>query len=279
MRIFVAGASGVLGRALIPLALAEGHEVIGMTRSDRGADAVRALGATPVIADAFDADLVASAVASSSPDAIIDLLTDLATGDSGDNAHLRIHGTRHLVDAAREAGVETMVAESISWIHPSGSDPADEGTPLDLDAAEPRRTTVRAVAALERTVAEIAHAVVLRLGQLYGEGTWYARDGRYADAARAGSLPATETVVSFVHVDDAARAALDALRWPAGVWHIVDDEPAAGTAWVPVFAEAVGAPRPERSESGDIGRPVSNGRARANGLMLRYPSWREGFLA
>lgn len=279
MRIFVAGASGVLGRAFVRRAVADGHHVVGMTRSARGSDTLRALGATPVVADALDAGGLAAALATARPDTVIDLLTDLAAGDSASNARLRVDGTRHLVDAAHAAGVERIVAESISWVYAPGATPAGEDDPLDLDAAEPRLTTIRGVEALERAVRELPRSSVLRFGQLYGEGTWYARDGRFADAARAGDLPATGTVVSFIHVDDAARAALDALAWPAGTWNIVDDEPAAGTEWAPVFAAAVGAPTPQPAGSADAGRPVSNAGARAHGLALRYPSWRDGFRA
>jgi nucleoside-diphosphate-sugar epimerase len=277
MKIFVAGASGVLGRAFLRDARAAGHEVVGMTRSERGARVIGALGATPVRVDAFDSRTMRAAVAAARPDAIVDLLTDLASGDSATNARLRIVGTRNLVDAAHAADVQTIVAESISWIYPSSLEPADEGTALDLEAAEPRRATVHAVAALEDAVREMPHAVVLRFGQLYGPGTWYASGGRFALAARAGSLPATETVTSFVHVGDAARAALVALGWPSGTWNIVDDEPAAGRLWVPVFAASVSAPPPPVADAGDIGRPVRNSRARARGLELAHPTWREGF--
>jgi nucleoside-diphosphate-sugar epimerase len=135
------------------------------------------------------------------------------------------------------------------------------------------------VAALESAVSEMPEHVVLRFGQLYGPGTWYARDGRYGQEARSGRLVATETVASFIHTSDAARATLVALGWANGIWNIVDDEPARGHEWAPRFAAAVGAPEsPALSATGDIGRPVSNARARDNGLVLQQPSWREGFL-
>ncbi|GAA4178166.1 NAD(P)-dependent oxidoreductase [Gryllotalpicola koreensis] len=277
MRIFVAGASGVLGRAFLPLAVERGYEVIGMTRSSVGARTVESLGAVPALADALDRKQLGRALAAARPDVVVDLLTDLATGDSGSNARLRTEGTRNLVDAAHQAGVSQIVAESISWVYAPGTDPADENEGLDAEAVEPRLTTIRGITALEAAVREVPHSAVLRFGQLYGEGTWYARDGRFADAARAGELAATETVTSFLHIDDAAAATLAALDWPTGVWNIVDDEPAAGTEWVPVFADAVGAPAPTVTRAGDIGRPVSNARARAQGLTLRHPSWRDGF--
>jgi nucleoside-diphosphate-sugar epimerase len=279
MRIFVAGASGVLGRAFTRKAVASGHEVIGMTRSARGAAAIERLAAAAVLADAFDREAFMRAVAEARPDAVVHLLTDLASGDSASNARIRTTGTRNLIDAAKAAGVDRVVAESISWVYPPGTASASETEALDVDATEPRLTTIRGVAALEDRVRELPSGVVLRFGQLYGPGTWYAPDGVRADAARAGRLPATQAVTSFVHVDDAAEAALRALNWPAGIWNIVDDEPAAGTTWVPVFASAVGGPRPVVQVGGDIGRPVSNTRARAQGWEMLHPSWRDGFAA
>lgn len=249
------------------------------SRSAERAEVLRGLGATARVLDAFDRESTISTVVEARPDVVLHLMTDLGTGDSASNARLRSEGTRNLVDAARRAGSARFIGQSISWIHPSAPVPATEADPLDLDAPEPRRTTIRAVNALETAVAEVQQGVVLRFGQLYGPGTWYSRDGRFGDAARAGELPATGSVTSFVHVDDAAAAVVESLHWPVGVWNIVDDEPAPGTEWVPVFAAAVGAPAPTVTSAGDVGRPVSNARARAQGLRLRYPSWRAGFRA
>src|SRR5689334_22541981 len=124
MKIFVAGASGVLGREFTRRALSDGHELVGMTRSARGANAVASAGAHPVIADAFDGGAVARAVAQARPDAVVHLLTDLTSGDPASNSRLRQAGTRNLVNAALAAGVQRMVAESISWVYPSGTRPA-----------------------------------------------------------------------------------------------------------------------------------------------------------
>ncbi|MFK4813122.1 hypothetical protein ACI3KW_23240, partial [Devosia sp. ZW T5_3] len=121
-----------------------------------------------------------------------------------------------------------MAAESISWVYSSGTDLAGEAEPLDPDPAEPRHTTIAAVTALESAVSEIPEHVVLRFGQLCGPDTWYSRDRRYGKNARAGHLPTTETVTSFIHTTDAAHATLLALGWSTGIWNIVDDEPAAG---------------------------------------------------
>ncbi|GAB7191582.1 NAD(P)-dependent oxidoreductase [Kineococcus sp. NUM-3379] len=284
MRVFLAGGSGVLGQALIPLLVAEGHQVVATTRSEAKTGALHRLGATPVLLDVFERDDVRAAVARFEPDVVLHQLTDLSGGDSASNARLRRIGTRHLVEAAQQIGVRRVVAQSISWIYRPGTTPAVEDDPQDSGAPEPRRTTVAAVANLESIVLGCAEGVVLRYGQLYGPRTWYAREGRFGQAARAGLLPVTDAVTSFVHVEDAARAAVQALHWPSGVVNVVDDEPAAGCQWVPVFAAAVGAPPPKfpaksphTTASDDIGRPVSNATLRETGFTFVHPSWREGF--
>lgn len=279
MRILIAGGSGVLGRAVIPRLIELGHEVVATSRSAGKARILHDLGADSLVLDALDRDSTVASVVSTAPDAILHLMTDLGVGDSASNARLRKEGTRNLVDAAHAAGVTKIIGQSISWVYPPATGPATEADPLDADAPEPRRATIRAVQALEAAVHEIPQSVVLRFGQLYGPGTWYSREGRFADAARAGELAATETITSFVHVDDAAAAVVMALGWPAGTWNIVDDEPAPGTEWVTVFADALGAPAPAAQQSGDVGRPVSNDRARERGFTPRYPSWRTGFAA
>jgi len=280
MRIFLAGATGAVGRRLVPLLVAGGHTVTAMTRRPDRAGALRALGAEPVVADAYDADALAAAVSAARPDAIVHQLTDLAAADSSANARLRIHGTRNLVDAASGAGVRRIVAQSIAWCYEPGDAPADEAVALDLRAAEPRRTTVLGVAALERAARELPEWVVLRYGTLYGPGTWFAADGARADDARAGRLRANGDVTSFVHVDDAAAAAALALDWPSGAVNVCDDEPAAGRDWMPAFCTAVGAPPPATEEGrAPWARGAVNHRARELGWTPARASWRDGFAA
>jgi nucleoside-diphosphate-sugar epimerase len=271
MRIFVAGATGVVGRRLVPLLLDAGHEVWGTTRRPERAAQLIDMGARPVVADAYDPTALAEAVAAAAPDVVMHQLTDLAGEDRAANARLRIEGTRNLVDTARAAGVETMVAQSIAWIYAPGATPAVEDDPLDAEAS-----AFPGVSALEEAVATMPRGVVLRYGMLYGPGTWYARDGAMADRARAGELRATPTWSAFLHADDAASAALAALDWPAGAVNVVDDEPATEREWLPVFCASVGAPAPPTG-NGPPGRPVSNAKARDLGWRPSFPSWREGF--
>jgi nucleoside-diphosphate-sugar epimerase len=281
MRIFVAGATGVLGRRMVPLLLAAGHQVTALARSTGSADRIRSLGAEPVLGDAMDAAAVRAAVLGARPDVVVHQLTGLATRDLAANSALRVHATRHLADAAEEAGVRRFVAQSICWAYVAGDRPAGEGVPLDLDAPGARGTTVAGIAALEAETARAPEWVVLRYGLLYGPGTWYWPDGALADAARAGTLTATGDVTSFVHVDDAAAAAVLALDWPSGPVNVCDDEPAAGTEWVPVFCRAVGAGAPEvRAERAGFARGADDSHARnVLGWRPRWSSWRDGFAA
>jgi len=283
MRIFLAGATGVLGSRVVPRLAAAGHQVTAATRSQAKAGALRAAGAAPVLVDVFDRDTLTAAVADAAPDLVMHQLTDLSGGNTAANARIRVTGTRNLVDAAANAGVRKIVAQSIAWAYAAGDGPADESVPLDLSAAGPRSGTVRGVVALETAVRERPEWVVLRYGLLYGPGTWYAPDGMYAEQARAGRLAADENVSSFVHADDAAAAAVEALSWPSGVVNVCDNEPAPGRDWVPAFCRAVGAPAPPPPLDGEPARAgwargAGNRHARHDlGWKPRYPSWRDGF--
>lgn len=280
MRILLAGSTGVVGRRLVPQLVADGHHVTALTRRPESVPALRDAGARPAVVDVRDAGALAATVRDAAPEVVVHQLTDLGTADLTANAELRVTGTRHLVDAALAAGARRVVAQSIAWAYAGGDGPADEDTPLDLDAPEPRATSVRGVAALEATVREAPEWVVLRYGTFYGPGTWFASDGPRADDARARRLVADGDVTSFLHVDDAAAAAVAALGWPSGAVNIVDDEPAAARDWVPAFCASVGAPPPPGSDAAR--RPWARGadhrRAREQrGWTPQHLSWRRGF--
>ena len=276
-RVFLAGATGVLGRRLVPLLLSHGHHVTGLARSAASAERIRQLGAEPVSGDALDADSLRAAVSSARPDVVMHQLTDLAAGDRTANSTIRVIGTRNLVDAALAADVRRFVVQSIAFAYEPGDTPAREDTPLDVDASEPRRTTVRGVATLEAEAARIASHVVLRYGTFYGPDTWYSPGGLMATAP----LAADRDVTSFVHIDDAATAALQSLDWRSGAVNVCDDEPAAGVDWVPEFCAAVGTEPPAPSDHRNrFARGADNGYARHTlGWQPAWPSWREGFKA
>jgi nucleoside-diphosphate-sugar epimerase len=306
MRVFVAGATGAIGRPLVPKLIAAGHEVAGMTRSQERADGLREAGAQAVVCDVFDEDVVRSATAGFSPDVVVHQLTALPdrldfrdTGTYAATNRLRTEGTRILIEAARAAGARRMVAQSIAFAYaPSGDQVLSEDAPLLVDAPGAFASGVKAVADMERSVteAEGLEGLVLRYGFFYGPGTYYARDGSAAEDVRRRRQPIVGKgtgVFSFIHLDDAADATVAAVeRGPSGIYNIVDDEPAALSEWLPVFAEALGAKRPFRVPV-FIARLIagkevalyattlcgaSNAKAKRElGWEPRHPSWRQGF--
>jgi nucleoside-diphosphate-sugar epimerase len=272
MRVLVAGGAGAIGRELTPLLVAAGHEVWATSRSAAKAVEIESAGAHPLVMDVYLPETVEAAFATCRPDAVIHQLTDLADYDVAANARIRIEGTRVLVDAARRHGVMRMVAQSISWVVPDGDSPATEGEPF-------RDDIVPGVPELEAAVLELPLGVVLRYGQFYGPGTWRSARSVDSDAALRRALTPTTEIGSFVQVADAAAAAVLALDWPRGVVQIVDDEPARAEEWLPVLADALGAPSPVVSAGLPHGRPVSNALARSLGWTPRFASWRQGFTA
>ncbi|WP_419999576.1 NAD-dependent epimerase/dehydratase family protein [Streptomyces boninensis] len=287
MRIFLAGATGAIGQQLIPQLRAAGHEVTGTSRTPAGLARIRAQGAAAVQADALDAARLRAAVAEAAPDAVIHQLTDLASADGAANGRLRREGTRNLVAAARAAGVSRIVAQSVSWAYAPGENPAAETVALDTAAPAPRAAMVGAIQALEETAAELETAVILRYGILYGPGTWYAPGGAVAAALAGepgapflGSPRADDAVSSFVHVTDAAAAAVAALTWPSGPVNVVDDEPAPGRDWLPVLAKALDAPAPDPAPGREGWQRGADGTlAHERGWRPAYPTWRTGFAA
>jgi nucleoside-diphosphate-sugar epimerase len=277
VKILVAGSTGAIGRRLVPMLIEAGHDVLGMTHDASRDRLIRGLGAEPVVVNVFDRDGLCSLLQIERPDAVMHQLTSLSSGDYVANARIRTEGTRNMVDAALSAGVKRLVAQSYCIYRP-GEGLAREETPLDLDS--PRLgSSARAILDMEVELSRVPQGVVLRYGALYGPGTGYSSTGAFADQVRRGEIEATDDVVSFVHVDDAARAALLALAWPKGLVNIVDDEPAPGTEWLPAYAEALGAlPPPVRHGDGPPARGVSNSKARnLLGWQPLYPSWRQGF--
>lgn len=274
--VFVAGAAGAVGRQLLPMLIGAGYDVFGTTRNPRKTAQMEAIGVRPVLVDVFDRDSLIAAVGEAKPDVIIHQLTDLSAADFAATDRLRIVGTRNLVDAAKAAGVRRMIAQSLAIVYSLRAEPATEQDPL-ADNSPTLGDTVEGVHSLEAAVEELPKGIILRYGLLYGPGTWYSRIGPFADAVRQGERPASSGISSFIHVEDAARAAMLAIDWPACVVNIVDDEPAAGTEWLPGFAAAIGAPTPiGEHDGGEQG--ASNRKARQElGWEPLHPTWREGF--
>ncbi len=236
-RVFLAGASGAIGRRLIPLLRESGHQVTGMTRASSKVEAIRALGADPVVADVFDAADLARAVAAARPDVVVHQLTDLPPGldpalmatARPRNARIRDEGTRNLVRAAIGAGARRLIAQSVIWMYAPGPEPHTECDPLDARTDGPLWATVAGLLSLERQTLESPplQGVVLRYGQLYGPGT--------GAGAPAGPVP--------LHVDAAAHAARLAVdRAVSGIFNIAEpntyattDKAAAELGWRAAF--------------------------------------------
>jgi nucleoside-diphosphate-sugar epimerase len=305
MKVFLAGATGVIGRRLVPMLVAAGHEVTGMTRTPAKLDALRAAGAEAVLADALDGAAMRAAIAAARPDAVVHQLTSLPPRidprkierDFVLNVRLRSEGTRNLVQAAQAAGAERIIAQSIAFSYEPG--PAgtvhDEQDPMLLDAPRPYARSARAIVELERTVLG-AGGIVLRYGYFYGPGSSISKRGSTCRDVLRRRLPIVGTgtgVWSFVHLDDAARATVLALTHGAsGPYNIVDDEPAPVSVWLPALAEALGAPRPRRVPAflarlaaGSYGVGImTQAQGASNELAKRelawaptHPSWRDGF--
>ncbi|MEH1835495.1 MAG: NAD(P)-dependent oxidoreductase [Nostoc sp.] len=258
MKIFVAGATGVIGRPLIAQLLAKGHDVVGLTRSSENAQTIAEQGVEPAIADVFDADAVKAAINSVQPEVVIEQLTSLPktyTGESMSaaaalNTRIRREGGANVLAAAQAAGVRRYLRQSIAFWGVPGTGLADEETPISLDASP-------AVAADAHTVTEIEHrllktsnleGIVLRYGFFYGPGTWFALDGDVANQVRQQQFPIVgngEGVWSWLHVEDAAIATVAAAeRGNPGIYLITDDRPLEVREWLLAFARWLNAPPP-----------------------------------
>jgi 2-alkyl-3-oxoalkanoate reductase len=302
MRVFVAGASGAIGTRLVPQLVDRGHEVIGTYRSPGHAERVRALGAQPIALDLLDPGAVRRAVLETEPEAIIHeatALTDLSDFKHFDRTfaqtnRLRTEGTDALLAAAREAGVGKFVAQSNAnhRYAREGGPVKSEGDPLDPNPVAPMRASVAAMNYVEKAVTAVG-GIALRYGIFYGDP-----DDGLIETMRARKFPVVGDgagVWSWIHLDDAAAATVLALEHDGpAVYNIVDDEPSPTGVWLPELARIVGAKPPQRfprllarlfagaapvvmaTES----RGASNARAKHElGWELRYPSWREGFVA
>jgi 2-alkyl-3-oxoalkanoate reductase len=305
-RVLIAGATGQIGRLLTPALVAAGDEVYGLARSESSAEAVRALGATPVRGDALDRAEVIAAVAESRPDVIVHQLTAIPrevpsprkfTATFGPTNRLRREATRHLVDAAAEVGAGRVVAQSIAFAYRAEGAPevVDESAPLDTEADGAWGEIVRAVSALEEAVLAGPGGVVMRYGWFYGPGTAYSRDGALGQLVVKRRFPIVGDGAGrqpFIHLDDAVGATMALMDRGEGIFNVVDDDPARAREWVPGLASALGAPRPRRVpkwvarlaagpeavRAMTVQRGASNARLRSEiGWEPRYPDWRAGF--
>jgi 2-alkyl-3-oxoalkanoate reductase len=301
MRVLLAGASGAIGTRLVSQLVDRGHEVIGTSRSPDRAERLHALGAEPIVLDLLDPRAVRTAVFDTKPDAIIHQATALAglrdfkhfDRSFAQTNRLRTDGTDALLAAAQQARVGRLVAQSFAnhRYARQGGPVKTEQDPLDPSPVPTMRETEAAMAYLDQAVTD-AGGIALRYGNFYGDP-----DDGLVQAVRRRSFPIVGDgggVWSFLHLDDAAAATVLALEGgAAGIYNVVDDEPAPTRVWLPELARIVGAKPPQRfprwlarlfagqapvvmaTES----RGASNAKAKRElGWTLRYPSWREGFV-
>jgi len=305
MRVFVAGASGVIGAPLVRQLVAAGHDVTGTTSKPENASRIEAAGAVPVVCDALDPRAAQAAVRDAAPEVVISQLTRLPREynprkiDYGPTNRARAEGGHNLIEAARAAGVRRLITQSVAFLYaPEGEMVKDEDARPWADAPEPFRAGADSTLEHEREATNTAglEGIVLRYGQFYGPGTYYAPDGNIAEQVRRRRFPIVgrgEGMFSFIHTEDAATATVAALdRGAPGIYNVVDDEPAPLREWLPVYAEALGARRPRRVPTllarlvaGPFAvafatelRGASNAKAKRElGWQPRYPSWRQGF--
>jgi nucleoside-diphosphate-sugar epimerase len=305
MKVFVAGATGAIGKQLVPRLVAAGHEVVGMTRKESNSGLLETLGATPVVADALDPDQVAEAVGRASPEVIVHQLTAIGSLDMRhfDRAfaltnRLRTEGTDHLLSAGRAVGVRRFVAQSyFAFYERRGSAVKNEHDPPDLSPAREMRETVQAIRHLEEAVlsAEWTEGIALRYGAFYGPGTSMSVGSDEFELIRKRKFPLVGNgagVWSFIHTADAAEATVAAVEHGRrGVYNIVDDDPAPVAQWLPALAQKLGAKPPWRVPrfvgrmfAGEAGvvmmtevRGASNAKAKGElGWAPGHPSWRGG---
>ena len=301
MKVLVAGASGVIGRQLVPMLETAGHEVIGLARTVRGH-----MGSTALAVDALDRDAVFRAVEESAPDAIVNILTAIPDRinpkridyDFVMTNRLQKIGTENLRFAAQQTGVEQFICQSIAFgYEPRGTTLANEKAALWRDPPRPFGTVLEGIKRLEATTLG-ARGTVLRFGHLYGPGTSFASDGWFFHDVRRGKMPMVgdgSATFSFVHTHDAAKAVLAALTAKqSGIFNIVDNDPAQVREWLPILAQLMGAPEPKRVSAllagfavGTWGVAYMTRLRGADNTLAKtalnweptYSSWRDGFAA
>ena len=308
MRVFVAGATGAIGRQLIPLLVQAGYSVTGMTRSENKAAGIRSAGADAAIADALDRDAVESAITRAKPEVVVHELTaipqalDLRKVEEQFKSTnlLRTKGTDYLLAAAQLVGARRFVAQSYAgWPYARIGGPVKtEDDPLDPNPPAAFRETVRAIEHLESAVLQARgiEGVVLRYGGFYGPGNAIGEGGLVVNEVRRRRVPIIgggTGIWSFIHIEDAARATLAAVeRGMPGIYNIVDDDPAPVSEWLPTLASILRAKPPFRLPAwigrfviGEQGvmmmtqaRGASNHKAKSQlGWQPIWPTWRDGF--
>lgn len=276
-KIFVTGATGLIGTKLTKRLIEEGYEVAGLTTSEKGKEKLDNAGVKAYIGNILEYDTIEKSIGDFKPDIIMNEITDLKQVDMSANTKVRIEGTRNLVEAAIKHDVSHIQSQSIAFVYEAGDTLATEETSLDYDASGDRKITVDGVEGLEKESARLNKHVILRYGLLYGPGTWYGKDGMIYNQFINGEVTMTDGVQSFIHIDDAVETAIQALNFESGIYNVADDEPVKGDDWAKWYANELNVtPTLNIEPAAPFERGVTNKKFKDQGGKLIYTTWKDG---
>lgn len=275
-KIFVTGATGLIGTKLTKRLIEEGYEVAGLTTSEKGKEKLDNAGVKAYIGNILEYDTIEKSIGDFKPDIIMNEITDLKQVDMSANTKVRIEGTRNLVEAAIKHDVPHIQSQSIAFVYEAGDTLATEETSLDYDASGDRKITVDGVEGLEKESARLNKHVILRYGLLYGPGTWYGKDGMIYNQFINGEVTMTDGVQSFIHIDDAVETAIQALNFESGIYNVADDEPVKGDDWAKWYANELNVTPTLNIEAAAFERGVTNKKFKDQGGKLIYTTWKDG---
>ncbi len=276
-KIFVTGATGLIGTKLTKRLIEEGYEVAGLTTSEKGKEKLDNAGVKAYIGNILEYDTIEKSIGDFKPDIIMNEITDLKQVDMSANTKVRIEGTKNLVEAAIKHDVPHIQSQSIAFVYEAGDTLATEETSLDYDASGDRKITVDGVEGLEKESARLNKHVILRYGLLYGPGTWYGKDGMIYNQFINGEVTMTDGVQSFIHIDDAVETAIQALNFDSGIYNVADDEPVKGDDWAKWYANELNvSPTLNIEPAASFERGVTNKKFKDQGGKLIYTTWKDG---
>lgn len=276
-KIFVTGATGLIGTKLTKRLIEEGYEVAGLTTSEKGKEKLDNAGVKAYIGNILEYDTIEKSIGDFKPDIIMNEITDLKQVDMSANTKVRIEGTKNLVEAAIKHDVPHIQSQSIAFVYEAGDTLATEETSLDYDASGDCKITVDGVEGLEKESARLNKHVILRYGLLYGPGTWYGKDGMIYNQFINGEVTMTDGVQSFIHIDDAVETAIQALNFDSGIYNVADDEPVKGDDWAKWYANELNvSPTLNIEPAASFERGVTNKKFKDQGGKLIYTTWKDG---
>lgn len=276
-KIFVTGATGLIGTKLTKRLLEEGHDVAGFTTSKNGKNKLESANVKAYVGDILKYDTIEAAIADFQPEIIINQITDLKNVDMAANTKVRVEGSKNLIDAAQKYNVKKVIAQSIDFMYEAGEGLATEETPLDLDSSGDRKVTVDGVIGLEEETSRMDEYVVLRFGWLYGPGTWYGKDGMIYNQFVDGKVTLSDGVTSFIHLDDAVETSIQALNFDNGIYNVADDEPVKGSDFAEWYKQQLNVdPEINIEPAQPFERGITNDKFKAQGGQLIYSTWKDG---